>query len=272
MKSLLSAIILFCLSSTFALAAESVRLSGHYVQGGLVTGQTAPGAKVWLNGKSVRVGDKGQFLFGFGRDYKGAAEVRVELPSGEVVLKSLEIAKRTYKTERVDGLPPSKVTPSEAFYKRIRKENAEIARIRAIDTVEYWFESGWIWPAEGRISGVYGSQRILNGVPKRPHFGLDVAAPVGTDVIASTDGVVRMAEQDLYYTGGTIMIDHGFGLVSVYSHLSALSVKEGDFVRQGAKIGEIGETGRASGPHLDWRLNWFKERLDPELLLQKPQS
>jgi murein DD-endopeptidase MepM/ murein hydrolase activator NlpD len=233
-----------------------------------VVGKTDPAAGISVDGRPVRVGPSGHFVFGFGRDFKSTVQLDISYPDGRRDSRVLKIAPRTYKTERVDGLPPSKVTPSEEVLRRIRRENAEIARLRAMDTDEEWFLSGWDWPAEGRVSGVYGSQRILNGIPKRPHFGLDVAAPAGTDVVASTDGRVRMAEDDLFYTGGTIMIDHGHGLVSVYSHLSRITVSVGDMVRKGDKIGEVGSTGRSSGPHLDWRLNWFGERLDPQLLLQ----
>ncbi|USG62147.1 M23 family metallopeptidase [Sneathiella marina] len=251
-----------------ALAWSSpMELEGNFKQGGLIFGKTDPKANVIFEGKPVRVAKSGRFVFGFGRDFKDTATLIVELPTGEMERRVLRIEKRNYPTERLTGLPPSKVTPSEKFLKRIRKENGEIARLRAIDTEEEWYLSGWQWPAVGRVSGVYGSQRILNDIPKRPHFGLDVAAPVGTPILASTDGMVAMVEEDLFYTGGTVMIDHGHGLVSVYSHLSKLDVAPGEFVTQGTKIGEMGKTGRATGPHLDWRLNWFKERLDPELLL-----
>ncbi|MEH6402251.1 MAG: M23 family metallopeptidase [Sneathiella sp.] len=252
-----------------ALQAGEVKLSGNLIQGGLVVGMTDPSADVRFEGTTVRVSDAGRFIIGFGRDFKKLANLTVKFEDGSTATQALEIQGREYLTEKVNGLPPGKVTPSKKFLKRIRKENGEIARIRSIDTPDEWFLSGWKWPAKGRISGVYGSQRVLNNIPKRPHFGLDVAAVVGTPVYASTDGLVRMAETDLYYTGGTIMIDHGHGLVSVYSHLSKLSVSAGVFVPQGTKIGEIGATGRASGPHLDWRLNWFNERLDPQLLLKK---
>ncbi|OUR77706.1 peptidase [Alphaproteobacteria bacterium 46_93_T64] len=261
-------VILFCLIALPVRASvELLELSGSFTQGGLVLGKTVPGSTVSLDGKRVRVSPNGQFVFGFGRDFKSAAHIEITLANGEQIIRDIQVSARKYKTEKVNGLSPSKVTPSEKFLKRIRKENGEIARVRSIDTENEWFNSGWIWPAVGRVSGVFGSQRVLNGIPKRPHFGLDVAAPVGTPIVASTDGIVRMAEKDLYYTGGTIMIDHGHGLVSVYSHLSKLNVEKDTFIRQGTKIGEIGKTGRASGPHLDWRLNWFKERLDPELLL-----
>ncbi|MBL4665820.1 MAG: M23 family metallopeptidase [Sneathiella sp.] len=247
--------------------SDALKLSGSFTQGGLVFGQTLRGASVALDGRQIRVSNLGHFVLGFGRDHQVDALLTVGLPGGQKITRSISVEAREYKTEKIGGLPPSKVTPSAKFLKRIRKENGKIAEIRSLDTAQNWYRSGWEWPAIGRISGVFGSQRILNGIPKRPHYGLDVAAPVGTSVFASTDGIIRMSETDLYYTGGTVMIDHGYGLVSVYSHLSKLSVNVGDFVKQGMKIGEIGATGRASGPHLDWRLNWFKERLDPELLL-----
>ena len=261
-------LVVFCLF-LFSLNAyaDRVSLTGKFVQGGLVMGTTEPTAEVFVDEKPVSVSSSGRFLFGFGRDFKPTVTLKIRYADGVEEVQSFKVTKRDYEVESISGLPPAKVTPSPKFLARIKKENAEIARIRSIETKEEWFLSGWQWPAVGRVSGVYGSRRILNDIPKRPHFGLDIAAPEGTAVVASTDGMVRMAEQDLYYTGGTIMIDHGYGLVSVYSHLSKLNVTPGQFVRQGEKIGEIGATGRASGPHLDWRVNWFKERLDPELLL-----
>lgn len=253
--------------------ADRTSLTGNFIQGGLVMGTTEPDAVVFFDKMPVTVSPAGRFLFGFGRDFKATAMLKILYADGKEETRPLKIAARDYKVERVNGLPSSKVTPSTEFLARINKENAEIARIRSVETKEEWFLSGWQWPALGRVSGVYGSQRILNDIPKRPHFGLDIAAPKGTAVVASTDGMVQMAEKDLYYTGGTVMIDHGYGLVSVYSHLSRLDVMPGQFVRQGEKIGEIGATGRATGPHLDWRLNWFNERLDPELLLgSMPQN
>ena len=158
------------------------------------------------------------------------------------------------------------VTPPESVLARIKRENAKIHAVRMNDRAEPFFEKGWVWPAKGRISGVYGSQRILNGKTRRPHFGVDVAAPVGTKVIAPSDGVVVLAESSLYYTGGTIILDHGHGLTSAFLHMSALAVKTGQRVQQGDLLGAVGATGRATGPHLDWRINWFDRRLDPALL------
>ena len=158
------------------------------------------------------------------------------------------------------------VTPPESVLARIKRENAKIHAARMNDSAEPFFEKGWVWPAKGRISGVYGSQRILNGKARRPHFGVDVAAPVGVKVIAPSDGVVVLAENSLYYTGGTIILDHGHGLTSAFLHMSALAVKAGQRVQQGDLLGAVGATGRATGPHLDWRINWFDRRLDPALL------
>jgi murein DD-endopeptidase MepM/ murein hydrolase activator NlpD len=180
--------------------------------------------------------------------------------------QTLAIKPRVYDIQRIDGLPPRMVTPPESVLARIKRENAKIHAARMNDRAEPFFEKGWVWPAKGRISGVYGSQRILNGKARRPHFGVDVAAPVGVKVIAPSDGVVVLAESSLYYTGGTIILDHGHGLTSAFLHMSALAVKAGQRVQQGDLLGAVGATGRATGPHLDWRINWFDRRLDPALL------
>ncbi len=219
------------------------------------------GALVQVNGKIIRISPDGIFVFGFGRDYDDPVTLTV---NGQT--SSLDVAARKYNIQRIDGLPPKMVTPPESTLKRIRRENAEIARIRALDTPGTWFAQDWIWPSQGIVSGVYGSQRVLNGKPRRPHFGIDIAVPTGTPVAAPTDAIVRMAEPDLYFTGGTVMLDHGHGVTSVYSHLSKIGVEVGQKVLQGEKIAEVGSTGRSTGPHLDWRVNWFRERLDPALL------
>jgi len=243
-----------------------VELKGRLVQGGLVMGRAAPGAEVRLDGKPVRVGEDGRFVIGFGREAGPRALLEVVNPGG-IEQHDLAIAARQWDVQRIDGLPEAQVTPPPAVLARIKKENDAIAETRRRDTPERWFEQGFVWPAEGPVSGVYGSQRILNGQPRQPHFGLDIAAPVGAPVVASTAGLVVLVDRDLYYTGGTIVIDHGFGLIGVYSHLSRLDVRVGQQVKQGERIGAVGATGRATGPHLDWRLNWFDVRLDPQLLL-----
>ena len=250
-----------------ALADGDLKLSGSFTQGGLVTGQVEPGSRVRFLDRNVRVSPDGLFVIGFGRDFASHAEVTVVPPGGNEVSHRIDISKRKYRIQRINGLPKKMVSPGEEAMKRIRRENAWIAKARARDTADLWFAKGFTWPAIGPVSGVYGSQRILNGEPRRPHFGVDVAMPTGTPVMAPADGVVVLAEKDLYFTGGTIMIDHGHGLTSVLMHLSRLEVSTGDVVRAGDDIGAIGATGRATGPHLDWRINWFNQRLDPQLLV-----
>ena len=247
--------------------AAELGLEGDFLQGGLIFGQAAPGAEVTLDGRRVRVTAAGRFIFGFGRDAPPDAVLEVVWPDGKVELRHLVVAKRDYKIQRIDGLPAKMVTPPEAVLARIRAENGRIASARAVDRAEPMFESGFVWPVLGPISGVFGSQRVLNGELKRPHFGVDVAAPPGTPVTAPADGVVAIAEADMYYTGGTVVIDHGHGLTSAYLHMKEVWVQEGARLRQGDAIGSVGATGRVTGPHLDWRINWFDQRLDAALLV-----
>ena len=249
------------------LRAGQLTLEGSLQQGGLVIGATTPGASVTLDGKAVRVSPDGRFLLGFGRDAPPEAEFQVSFPAGGNEVRLLTVAQRAYDIQRIDGLPPKMVTPPAEVLARIQRENAQIAEARAIDRPEALFERGFRWPAVGRISGVYGSQRVLNGEPRRPHYGIDIAAPEGTEVVAPSDGVVTLAETDLYYTGGTIILDHGHGLSSAFLHMKAVEVAPGERVKQGQRIGSVGATGRSTGPHLDWRINWFSERLDPALLV-----
>ena len=247
--------------------AGRLALDGHFQQGGLVFGTTEPGAEVTLDGRKVQVSPAGRFLFGFGREAGPEAALTVRFPDGTEETRRLEIAQRSYKIQRINGLPRKMVTPPESEWPRIQAENALIAKVRAVDRPEALFESGFTWPALGRISGVYGSQRILNGEPRRPHYGVDVAAPVGTPIKAPADGVVALAETGMYYTGGTVILDHGHGLTSAFLHMKDVLVTEGMRVEQGEPIGTLGATGRVTGPHLDWRINWFDRRLDPALLV-----
>lgn len=262
------AALLLALSGIHALAADAdLQLHGEFIQGGLVLGHVSPGAQVLFGGRTVRVSDEGGFLIGFDRDEAAAVTLTATLPDGNVIERQLKIASRDYDIQRVDGLPQNTVTPSEQELRRIRAENARIGAARDRDDARTDFLSGWIWPARGRITGVYGSQRILNGEPRWPHYGVDVAGPVGTPVVAPADGVITLAAPDMLLSGGTIILDHGHGLSSSFLHLSKLVVSTGDAVRQGQKIGEIGATGRATGPHLDWRMNLMDRRLDPQLLV-----
>lgn len=247
--------------------ADPLALNGNLTQGGLVFGTVAPGSRVMLDGRTVRVSAAGRFVFGFGRDAPPSAALRVVRPDGAVETRTLSIAPRDYNVQHIEGLPPKMVTPPEDVLARIRRENEMIAAARAQDRAEPLFDSGFIWPAQGIITGVYGSQRVLNGEPRRPHYGIDIAAPAGTPVVSPADAVVTLAETDLYYTGGTLILDHGHGLSSAMLHMKTLSVSVGQRVRQGDPLGTVGAGGRATGPHLDWRINWFDQRVDPAFLV-----
>ncbi|NIM70557.1 MAG: peptidoglycan DD-metalloendopeptidase family protein [Xanthomonadales bacterium] len=257
----------FLLAVLIAPTSAALELSGEPVQGGLMFGRTEPGARVWLDDTEVLVSADGHFVIGFGRDENGSRELRVAAPDGTPARRTLDVAPRDWAIERVDGLPPRTVTPEPEAAERIRAEATLIANARGTRALQAHYANGFRWPAHGRISGVYGSQRILNGEPRRPHFGLDVAAPTGTAVHAPADGVITLAHPDMYYSGGTIILDHGQGLSSTFLHLSAILVEPGTTVRQGDLIGRIGATGRASGPHLDWRMNWLDRRVDPQRLV-----
>lgn len=256
-----------CLFALLAVPAQAAELEGKITQGGLIFGKTAPGTKVSLEGRTLRVSPDGDFVFGFGRDAPPQATLRIERAGQKPKERKLSVSARKYRIQRIDGLPPRMVTPPPAVLARIKRENGEIAKVRAEDSAAVHFRGPWLRPAPGPVTGVYGSQRILNGKPRRPHFGIDFAAPVGTPVVAPAGGKVVLAHEDMYYTGGTIILDHGHGLTSAFLHLSALSVKPGQMVKRGQRIGAIGATGRATGPHLDWRINWFNRRLDPAFVL-----
>lgn len=247
--------------------AGTLKLDREPLQGALIIGRTEPGATVTIDGSAVRVSNDGVFLLGFGRDAPLKARLTADFPDGSRSHQDLRVAQRSYDVQRVDGLPPSKVSPSEEDMVRIRHDIALVKKARARDDPREDFLAGFEWPVKGRISGVYGSQRILNGKPRRPHFGVDVAAPVGAIVRAPADGVVTLAHGDMFFSGGTLIVDHGHGLSSSFLHLSAILVKEGDRIRQGDPIAKVGATGRVSGPHLDWRMNLLGNRLDPQLLV-----
>ncbi|WP_374763244.1 M23 family metallopeptidase [Yunchengibacter salinarum] len=250
-----------------ALPGYALDLSGQITQGGMAWGRVAPGSSVTLDGRTVKVGPEGRIVFGFGRDHDGDALLKVTRPDGETITRTLSVASRKFDIERVDGLPPKTVTPPESWRKRRQTEMRRVGEARGHLTDATFWTQGFIKPAEGRFSGFYGSQRILNGKPRSPHFGLDIAAEPGTPVRAPAGGVVRLADPDYLLEGGIVIIDHGFGVTSTLFHMRTVTVKEGQAVSQGDQIGEIGAKGRASGPHVDWRINWRNVRLDPALML-----
>lgn len=244
-----------------------LELRGEFRQGALVTGRTVPGAAVEFAGDPVRVSDDGQFLIGFHRDEPETRTLRIELPGGERREEVLVIEQRDYQVQRIDGLPDSQVTPPEDAHDRIRRDIRIVRNARARDEPRTDFLTDFIQPVEGRLTGVYGSQRVLNGEPRQPHYGIDIAAPVGTPIRAPAPGVVTVAEGDMYFSGGTMILDHGHGLSTSYLHMSAFHADVGDRVEQGEIIGEVGATGRVTGPHLCWRASLFDRRLDPGLLV-----
>lgn len=259
------------LAAVLALASalgQAVELAvrGAWTQGGMIVGQVAPLAKVWLGKKAVAVGRDGHFVLGLDRDAPREVELTVSDPPGEQQYR-FAVARRDYPVQRVDGVPERTVTPPVEVLARIRREQELVDHARAQVSARQDFLAGFVRPLEGPITGVYGSARIYNGVPRNPHYGLDIAAPSGTLVRAPAAGMVRLAQPDLYFSGGTLIVDHGQGLSSTFMHLSALLVGEGDELAPGDPIARVGATGRATGPHLDWRMNWRDARVDPALVL-----
>ena len=246
----------------------AIEFKGSFIQGSFIIGKTSPENKIKIDKKAIRVSNKGYFVFGIDRDRDFDVTILITNNSKtETVVK--KVYKRKYKIQRIDGLPENKVTPPKEVYDRIKSENNKIGEARAINSNLVFFKEQFIMPVNGIITGVYGSQRILNGKPKWPHYGIDIAAKKGTKIISSGTGIVTMAENDLYYTGGTIIMDHGHGISTIYSHLENIYVEVGEEITKGEIIGTVGSTGRSTGPHLDFRVNWFQTRLDPMTLLNQ---
>lgn len=251
----------------FVLPVFAVELEGDFVQGGLVYGRVPPGSRVQFDGQWIRTSEDGRFLIGFDRDEGTTVTLMVKHPNGKSERRALTVQPRQYEIQRIDGLPPKKVTPPPEAMERIRREIALVKHARSRDDPRIDFAAGFVWPASGTVSGVYGSQRILNGTPRRPHYGVDIAAPTGTPVYAPAAGIVTLAQPDMYFSGGTIIIDHGHGLSSSFLHMSEVQVKVDERVERGTMVGKIGATGRATGSHLDWRMNLFARQVDPQLLV-----
>ena len=250
----------------FCFKVSALEFTGKFIQGHFIIGKTDPKAKIFIGKKEVKVSKNGYFVFGIDRDRKFDVLItKIINGNKEKIVK--KVFKRKYKIQRIDGLEESKVTPPEEVYKRIKEENNRIGKARAINSDLVFFKDKFIMPVDGIITGVYGSQRILNGKPRWPHYGIDIAAKLGTKIKSSGTGIVTMAEGDLYYTGGTIILDHGHGISTIYSHLDKVMVKVGEQINQGDIIGTVGSTGRSTGPHLDFRINWFQTRLDPMTVL-----
>lgn len=277
MKSLVcrigGAMLLLSLASVAApsIAADNASapriLSGRWQQGAALIGQVAPGSRIRFADRAVSVSPQGRFVIGLAFDAPPAAELVVTDGAGVEHRHEYAVQPRTYDVQKIGGLPPAMVEPPPAVLARIERDQQAVAQARKPDTAREDFAQGFRWPVPAEVTGVYGSRRVLNGVEKQPHFGIDLAAPEGAKVLAPAGGIVRLAQRDLYYTGGTIILDHGQGLNTAYLHLSRLDVSEGQQVAAGEVIGRVGKTGRATGPHLCWRANWFEVRLDPSLLI-----
>lgn len=246
-------------------------MADEAMQGSLVIGRTTPGNRVRMNGRELRLAADGTFVFGVPRDASGVLAVEVADSRGGKRVHELAVRPRDWPVERVNGVPPSTVDPPPAIAARIQAEQARVSAARVRDDARLDFASAFIRPVEGRISGRFGNQRIYNGKPGAPHSGMDIAAANGTPVRAPVAGVVTFADPGLYLTGGTLLLDHGHGVSSNFLHLSRIDVRVGDRVEQGQVVGAVGATGRATGPHLHWGMNWFDIRIDPQLVLERAE-
>jgi biotin carboxyl carrier protein len=238
-------------------------------QGAMVIGKVPPGSRVRHGGRELRVTAYGSVVFGVGRDATAPLQVEVVRPDGSRDSMTITVVPRDWPVEEVRGVPPRTIDPPPEVAARIAREAARVGAARALDDARADFAQAFIWPVAGRLSGRFGNQRIYNGKPGSPHSGMDIAAPAGTAVKAPAAGVVTLAAADFYITGGTLIIDHGHGISSNFLHLSRIDVKVGDRVEQGQAIAAVGATGRATGPHLHWGMNWFDVRIDPLLVLER---
>jgi murein DD-endopeptidase MepM/ murein hydrolase activator NlpD len=264
-----SAVFVLGISALTSISAQAeIRLSGEIKQGGLVIGKTNPNDVVTLNEKVLPVSTQGDYVFAFSRDDKTKYNLTVTSPTGKVETKTFKPAKREYKISRVEGISKKIMNPNKKANIRAGEDRAAILKVRKISSELTDFSQGFIAPRSARITGVYGSQRYYNGVPKNPHFGVDYAGQIGAPVKAPASGTILLWVPDMFYSGGTLVIDHGHGITSNFLHLSASLVKVGDKVKQGDIIANVGKSGRATGPHLDWRMNWHQVRFDPELAMK----
>ncbi len=246
---------------------HALELRGQWQQGGVIVGKAPAGVQIEYAGKKLQLSPAGEFVFGFGRDAKPQATLVLIHVDGTREEQHFSIKQRKYNIQKVTGVPQQTVEPDPAQVERAKREAQMANDARKGDLPLTFFAQKFQWPLIGPVTGVYGSQRFYNGVPNSPHYGVDVAKPVGTVVVAPAGGVVTLVHPDMFFSGGTLIIDHGHGLSSTFIHLSEILVKKGDQITQGQAIAKVGKTGRATGPHLDWRMNWFEERIDPQLLV-----
>lgn len=243
-------------------------LPAEVQQGAMVIGRTMAANRVEVGGRALRLADDGRFVFGIGRDQTEPVRVEIVWFDGVRETLQVQVSPRDWPVERIDGVPPSTVDPPPAIAERIAREQARVSEARTRDDARSDYAQSFVWPVEGRISGRFGHQRVYNGTPKSPHSGMDIAAADGTPAKAPAGGIVTFADPGLYLTGGTVVIDHGAGISSNFLHLSRIDVQVGDRVEQGQVFGAVGSTGRSTGPHLHWGMNWFSTRIDPLLVLE----
>ena len=258
-------ILLFAFSGYAAEINGAAVLRGEAIEGGLVIARTAAGNVVTLDDAVIPATANGLFIIGFHRDSDQPVTIKITQPDGTGQLTVLTPKQRDYDIQRIDGLQQNMVTPPESVIARIKSDQAAVAaaRQKTATTGDFW--QGFDWPVTGQISGVFGSQRILNGNPRQPHYGIDIAAPKGTPIQAPASGLVTLVK-DLYFSGWTVIINHGLGLNSSFLHLNHVVINIGDSVSRGDIIGTVGSTGRSTGPHLDWRLDWQGRRIDASLV------
>ena len=253
----------FIIFFLFFTQLNALEFKGKFIQGHFIIGKTDPSTKIIIDKKRIKVTKDGYFAFGIEKERK--LDIII-VEGNKTIIKKIQ--KRKYNLQKIEGLPKKKVTPPEEFYARIKKENKLIGKAREINSDLSFFKDKFIIPVDDAIiTGVYGSQRILNGIPKWPHYGLDFAKKKGTPIKAMNNGIVTLAEKDLFYTGATLIFDHGHGVSTLYMHMNEIFVNVGDHVKKGDIVGTIGTSGRSTGPHLDIRLNWFGTRLDPATIL-----
>ena len=240
-------------------------ISGYPVEGNLIVARTNPSNKIKINNEFLEIDESGIFVFGFHRDEENPIKLVIINNENEQFKTSIKPIKRVYKIQRIDGLKKSMVTPPENTISRIKSDRKKVNKARKVKLKMGDFIQGFDWPLKGLITGVYGSQRILNDIPKSPHFGIDISVPIGTSVKAPASGIVTLTE-DLYYSGYTVILNHGLNINSTFLHLSGINVNVGDRIGRGDLIGHSGDTGRSTGPHLDWRIDWNGKRLDAEML------
>lgn len=247
--------------------ATRIALEGRAIQGGVMLGTAPAGTtRLTLNGVPVRVASDGRFILAFDRDAGTTASLVAERSDCSRVTQAIAVAPRAWRIERLNSLPRIS-QPSAEFQRRRGPELAQINAARAKDTGANGWRQRFLWPVTGRVSGLFGAQRIYRGEPGSYHSGVDVARPTGTPLMAPADGVVILATQSEFtLEGRLLMVDHGMGLNSAFLHMDSIDVKEGEAVRRGQRLGTVGSTGRATGPHMHWGMKWGDARIDPLLL------